>query len=471
MSESRQVLKNILGLGSAELISKAIAVVYTIYFLRIIGPEGNGIINFAKSFVQYFLIFVLLGFDQVGIIEVAKNRNSLNKYVDTIISLRLIIAFVCYISLFLTIYFFDDYFNISDLTFDVILIYGLNLFNFAFLITWVYLAVEKPKIIAVRTIITNSLNLIGIYLFVKDSTDVIPAVLVITLTVSINAIWFIIIYIKEFGKIRFNFDAKLWQTVFKSAFTIGVIWLVITLYHYINITMLGILTTDLETGLFAAAHSFLILMVMPAHIMQSIFFPKFSKIASNLDLQNLNSKFVKLLLFVGIYLSLTGIFYSDLIISVLGDKFASASEIMKYISITLFWTYATIAYFSPLIAQNKSKLVLIVNLVGLIINIISNYFLIPAYGAIGAGISTILCEMGVTIGMTIIYRNNYKHHFTLSILINILIGIIGFTPVLLSIYLDWNLYLTFALSTILYGLLFIGFKQVTIEELRRLLKK
>ncbi len=472
MSESRTILKNLFSFGSAELISKGLAVVYTIYFLRIIGPEGNGIINFAKSFVQYFLIFVMLGFDQIGTIEVAKNRNSMQEYVNAILSIRIVIALFGYLLLFLILTLFENYLQFSSLTTQVILIYGLNLFNIALLLSWVFLAIEKPQIIAVRSIISNFLNLIAVYLLVKSSDDVIPAVWLITLTLTLNSVWFMYVYLKKFGKkIYFLFDYDLWNRIIRDSFTVGMIWLIVTMYHYINITMLGFLTTKTETGLFSAAHSFLILMLLPSSIMQSIFFPKFSQTVENDDLKNINTKFMKLLMFVGVYLTFTGLCYSDLILSVLGKKYFDASIIMKYISITIFLTYSTITYFSPLIARKKANVVLYANLSGLVINVVSNIILIPMYGVIGAAISTIFSELTVTIVMTIIYKKFFQHHFTTNIITNLLIGLVGFSPFLLTYFYNLNGYITLFLSSILYLILILGFKLTTIEEIRRLLKK
>ncbi len=472
MSESRKVLKNLFSFGTAELVSKGLAVVYTIYFLRIIGPEGNGILNFAKSFVQYFLIFVFLGFDQIGIIEVAKNRNSMKDYVNAILSIRLIIATICYFLLFLFVTVFDNYIKINPLTTEVILIYGLNLFNYAFLLTWVFLAIEKPQIIAIRSLIVNLLNLIAVFLLIKSNDDLISAVWLITLTVTLNSIWLFYVYIKKFGeKVYFYFNYELWNKIIRASFTIGLIWIIVTMYHYINITMLGFLTSERETGLFSAAHSFLVLMLLPSQIVQSIFFPKFSKTENNDDLLSINTKFTKLLMFSGVYLTFTGIFYSDLILSILGDKYADGIILMRYISITIFITYAIITYFSPLIARDKSKIIIYANISGLVINIICNYLLIPLYGAIGAAISTIASELTVAIVMTIIYRKFFQHHFTFIIIKSFLIGLFGFTPVLLTICLDWNAYFTLFLSTILYFILVLSMKLVTIDELRRLLKK
>ena len=60
MNSGRRILKNIFSLTAAEVASKGFALVYTVYLIRKIGPENNGIFNFAKSLIQYFSIVVLL---------------------------------------------------------------------------------------------------------------------------------------------------------------------------------------------------------------------------------------------------------------------------------------------------------------------------------------------------------------------------------------------------------------------------
>jgi O-antigen/teichoic acid export membrane protein len=47
MSNSNQIVKNILSMGTAEISAKGLAVIYTLYLISTIGPESNGALSFA----------------------------------------------------------------------------------------------------------------------------------------------------------------------------------------------------------------------------------------------------------------------------------------------------------------------------------------------------------------------------------------------------------------------------------------
>ncbi len=168
MTVGKQILKNTFSLTAAELAGKGLAMVFTVYLIRTIGPANNGVFTVAKSFVQVFLVLVWLGFDQVAIREVAKEQSKLHKYMGSILILRLIIATICYLFIVVFVYAFGESFNYDIITQEVMLIYGLMLFGNVLFISWAFQAVERMHVLAVRSVLLYTLNLVGLIIFVKD---------------------------------------------------------------------------------------------------------------------------------------------------------------------------------------------------------------------------------------------------------------------------------------------------------------
>ncbi|MFA6570695.1 MAG: oligosaccharide flippase family protein, partial [Bacteroidota bacterium] len=182
MKQSKKILKNLFSLSVAEAANKGIVFVYNAYLARVILPEGFGIIGFATAYLMYFLLFVNLGFNTVGAREIAKDHSRTNKLVNTILTLRTIIAFVAYAVLFLTAFLLDKPMMVKW----VIWISGLNLFANAFLVDWVYHGNEKMEFLALRQVITSVLNLTGIILLVHQKDDVVIAMIVTVISTSLN---------------------------------------------------------------------------------------------------------------------------------------------------------------------------------------------------------------------------------------------------------------------------------------------
>ncbi len=470
MSVAKNIIKNIFSLSLAEIASKGLAFVYTIYLIRTIGPESNGILNFAKSLVQYFLILVALGYDQVGIREIAKDKSLIKKYVDLITSIRITISLISFILLFIVVQILII--NKPELAYNqhIIYIYSITLFSNAIMLNWFFQAIEKMEVIAFRTIGIYLLNFIGIILLVKSSEDLTTAVIIISLSMLINSIVMYIYYFRRYNKFSFNFDFKLWINISKEAFSIGLIFLISTLYNNIDITLLGLMRGDFETGIYGAAHQVIYFAILPSIILQGAFFPQISQRKTFEDRDRLISKFAKLQLLVG-YLAFGYLFFlADLAVDLLGDKYTNSNIILQYLAFTVLIQYMISIYFTPLISWKEEKKVVKANIIGLIINAILNIILIPKYGMYGSAFATILCEFGVLISMMYIFRNTHSRIYLLEILKFIPITIISFIP---FYFLKDTINPIFSIifSSIIYFGISLAFKIIDINEIKTIIRK
>ena len=96
MSSNKKIFKNMVFLTIAEIANKGMLFVSTAYLTRIILAEGMGIIGYANSILSYFLILVNLGFNIVGQREIAKFPELIKKYVNSIITIRLLLSIISF---------------------------------------------------------------------------------------------------------------------------------------------------------------------------------------------------------------------------------------------------------------------------------------------------------------------------------------------------------------------------------------
>ena len=146
MKQSRKILKNMFSLTVAEALSKGIVFIYNAYLARVIMPEGFGIIGFATAYLMYFLLFVNLGFNTVGTREIAKSHSNTDKYVNSIITIRIIFSIIAYALLFFSTYALDKPMMVKY----IIWISGINLFSNAILLDWVFYGNEKDGIFRIE---------------------------------------------------------------------------------------------------------------------------------------------------------------------------------------------------------------------------------------------------------------------------------------------------------------------------------
>ncbi|MBI5325564.1 MAG: flippase [Ignavibacteriae bacterium] len=463
MKSSKMIIKNMFSLTIAEVANKGIVFVFTAYLARVILPEGFGIISFANAILVYFLLFVNLGFNVVGAREISKSQEHITKYANSIITARTVIAFLAYAVLFIVTYFLDKPLLVKQ----TIWIAGINLFANAILLDWIYQGTEKMEFIAVRQVVTSLLNLIGVVLLVHSKNDVVIAMLVTVISTTLNSIWMLLLYVKMFGKIKFEFDWNFLKPILKSSLPISFSVFSGIIMNTMNTVMLSIFRTEHETGIYNAAYKILLLVIVPSVIIQNAFFPAISRSYTTEERINIIKKFSMLMFLFASILTLTSLTFSDFVITfTFGNKYSDSIVILRMLMITSLLVYYNVFCTVPLNGWNKEKEVMYSIIAGAVVSIVLNIILIPKYGPMGAAIGTISSEVIVGIFLTYnLFKTINKFYllpllkFTLFAVISCGLGYLAHINGLQSVFSG-------ILSVLIFALINILFKTVTFNEIK-----
>lgn len=399
-----RTLKNILSLSTAELASRLLSVVYSVYLARVLFVESYGIYGTAKYLVAYFVILATLGLDSIGTREVATKPKEMKNIVNNIFTLRLVLAFIGYILLAIITYFLDK----PPIEKATILLFGLNIFANNTLLNWVFQALEKLEVFAVRSIITNLLNFLGIILFVKNPSDIKLTAIIIVASASFNSILMIIYYIRNYQTLSLKFNFPLWKEYLKQSIPIGITFLLSGFYNYIPFFILNVKTNNYYSGLYTAAFNVLIVATLLSSVIQTVYYPIFSKKSSKEDRLSIIKQYSKLTFSIGTYLPMFLFVFADKIIMLFGKDYASAMPTIRLLMVSVLIIYYSITFFSPLIAWKYERKVIIGNFVGLIVNLILNLVLVPILFERGSAIAAIITEISVFIVFAIIFFPIFK---------------------------------------------------------------
>lgn len=401
MTTAKRLIKNLFSLSAAQIISKVIGLITTAYLARVIRPQGFGIIGFAAAFVSYFALMVNLGFDTLGVREAARNKDNIVKYVNNIITIRLIMATIGYALLVGVISLLDKPLLVKS----VLYITGLGLFSNAFLLNWVFQGIERMEIIAIGQVFTSMLSLAGILLLVHNPDDVFLAVIATVVSNAANTFLMIAIYIKRFGKIRLAFDMPFWKRMFAAALPMAFSAFMIAIYYNIDMVILGFMKTETEVGYYSAAYKILLLSLIPAGIILNVFFPQLSIANGNLNrMEFLMQKYSTAMFIVGALFSVMGIAFANQIVTIVfGSGFHQSIFLLQILMIDAILVYINMTYGNPLLAWNKETVYMYAIIVGGIGNIILNFILIPRYGATGAAVATVFSEALVLAGLSYLH--------------------------------------------------------------------
>lgn len=282
MSVAQGVIKNAFFLSIGQFTILATGIIWTALLARYIGPETYGIYAYAQSIVSILAIFVNFGFDQLLIRDVAQKLGLSNRYLVTVMLLKLFLSALIFGGFVIYGYLWKwsgertvimrlvtaSYFETSICGVLISLLYAHQAMK--------YDTLSKT----IRAILALGIGILAIQM--RKSF---PVILTMLLAISIFPILLNIYYVRKLifksgianTKSKWSFHFA-FQTLVKSI-PFAALSLIAVLYTNVVILLLRHLAKDDSViGNFAAAQRiYSMLFIVPAMFLQAIF-PAFSSI-------------------------------------------------------------------------------------------------------------------------------------------------------------------------------------------------
>lgn len=237
------------------------------YLFRTLGVETFGLINFATAFIQYFAIFTDFGFNLSATKYIAENRDDKEKVRDhfaNVLGAKLILFLIGLLVLIFIVNIFDT-FSVNKFVF--ILSYG-TILGSVLLPFWLFQGMEEMGYITKITIVTRTLAIIPVFIFVKSDEDY----LLVPFFYSIGAILSGVIglYVAHSKlKITIGFSILSFSSILKTLKESSVFFISrisVSLYTVSNTFILGLVLGNIAVGYYVAAEKLY-------SALQSMYFP------------------------------------------------------------------------------------------------------------------------------------------------------------------------------------------------------
>ena len=245
MNNSKSVTKNYLYNLIYQILLIIIPIITTPYVSRVLGADGVGKFSFSNSIVSYFVIFASLGFVYYAQREIAKYQDNKKKQTEIfweiiiVRSVSVLTALVVYFTVLALGVFKEEYILLM-------MILSVSILAVAFDISFLFAGNEVFS----KTVLTNTLlrilNVVAIFVFVKDRNDLWKYVLITALTGLIANVS-LAVYSKDF---LCKIEIKNLKPVrhIKPAVILVLPTSAISVYTYLDKTMIGVITgSDFET--------------------------------------------------------------------------------------------------------------------------------------------------------------------------------------------------------------------------------
>ncbi len=414
--------------------------------------------EYAILFNFSFLLNIILDFGvtQFNNKNIAQNNHLLTKHFSSLFSLKLVLGLV--------------YFVVTIL---LGLLFG---YDFRYMKLLAVLAVNQ---FLISMILYLRSSLLGLHLFKTDSfVSVADRVIMIFLCLGLLLQWFgieidimmfvysqtlgyfltaviafmTVYYKTEHFKLKWNWPFSL--MILKQSFPFAILVLLMTFYNRLDSVMLGVLLPEGEgseqAGIYAKAFRLLEAGNMIAYLFSIQLIPIFSRMIKHKEnVEQLVKLSFILLVTPALVVSIGCFFYSNELSAIINHG-VTDSAVEFSILMLCFTAVSTTYIFGTLLTANGNlKQLNSMAVIGILINLILNFILIPQYKAMGSAISSLITQF-FTAGIQIYFAYKiFKFKINYRLIIALLvfnIGIIIFNYASRSFTQNWMM--NFAMMSI-----------------------
>lgn len=369
------------------------------YSARLLGVDGVGKVNFAKSFILYFSMIAMLGMNYYGTREAAKLRDhkqKLSKYVHEMLMINFIsteVAYLILLILLLVIPKLQNYMLLLLINSTSIVLTGMGM-------EWLYQAMEEYRYIATRSMIFQVISICMMILLVRSKSDLYSYAWIMVFAGSGS-------YILNFINSRKYIEFRWYGNYEIKKHLVPILWLFamtvsIEFYTVLDSTMLGLLKGDIEVGLYTAAVRINKIVNTLITSFGVVLIPRLSYYIGKGKTNSLEVLIEKAYHFVFLFSvpACIGLYMlsDDIILLFSGRDFWRAACTMRLLTpIVLVIPFSVVTNLQIFVPMGKEKLILRSTCAGAITNFICNMLLIPKFSENGAAVATVLAETVVTI--------------------------------------------------------------------------
>ena len=418
MSTKKRLLTNFLSLASVQGMNFILPLITLPYLLLTLGPAKFGLYSFAQAFIQYFIIISDYGFSYVATRDISLARDDKRKIsviYSSVLFVKMLLLVLCFVVLILAILFIPK-FQTDSLIY--ILTFGMALGNVMFPV-WFFQGIEEMKVISILNVIAKTIFTVGIFIFVKDSSDLL---LVPTFNalgyITIGIISLYIVY-KRYG-INFTMPKKV-DVIhqLKEGWHVFVSNVMTSVYTISNTFILGFVANDTIVGYYSSAEKVVRAVAsIISPIVQTIY-PYLSKAldeSKEKAMWILNRVFLLITVLMGGLSILVGFGAKILVDVALGQEYENIIPLIQILSvlpIVLGW--ANVFGILTMINFNYKKELSYIYIAASILSIILMIILIPQFLEYGTAINVIVTETFATTLMALFIRKKGLHVWSLKL--------------------------------------------------------
>lgn len=388
------IIKNTVWLFADRILRMGVGMIVGVWIARYLGVQQYGLFNYATAFVALFSPFATLGLDNVVVRNIVRDSRDRERILGTAFWLKLLggvaslLLAVCFISVLRP--------NDQLMIFLVAILATVGIFQALDTIDfWFQSQVQSKYTVVAKNTAFVIVTLLKVFML-KMQAPLIAFAWATLAEFSLGAIGLAIAYrINGYSLWLWRWNFSVAKTLLKDSWPLILSGVTIMIYMRIDQIMLGQMIGDSAVGIYSAATRisevwYFIPTAVASSVSPAIFAAKDS--SEKLYYQRIK-QLLRLMVLISLAIALPMSLLSGTIITMLfGNGYAEAGQVLAihiWASLFVFMGVATSPWF---IAEGLTHFALRITLIGAIINVVLNIFLIPAYAGVGAAIATVISQ-------------------------------------------------------------------------------
>ena len=400
------------------------------YLSRILGAKQLGVFSYTSSVVAYFTLFAMLGTVNYGakvIASCSSNKRELSVSFFSIYAFQIfaclisMAAYICLVALTNQEYKFIAYIQV------------LSVIACAVNVNWLLFGLEEFAVVTIRNIFVKIAEVASILLLVKTESDLAIYILIMLGSTLVSNLIAFVLLKKYVSLVRIS-----WQDIkkhIKPNLMLFFPLLAISVYHIMDKTMLGAMSTYVESGYYYNSDKLINIPLCVINGVGVVMLPRVSNmIASGKheDVLKLLKTSLEMIVAVGVAMSVGIASVSNEFVPFFFGSGFDKCIFLTYVfaPILLIKGIVSTVRMQYLIPYGRDKEFLYSVCIGAVANLVLNLIFIPKYAALGAVIGTLGAEAIACITQLYNIRKEFDlRSYFVDSLVYVFLGVILFASV------------------------------------------
>lgn len=385
-------LRNLGWLVFDRVFRLGVSFVVTLWLARYLAPELFGVYNYAIAFTALFSVVATFGLQSVVVQYLVDKPEQQNSTLASAFAIQLVGGVIAFILSALVA--FNLVGNEPTVLVAVLLLSTINLFRFSDTVRYYFeFRVQSKRIVVTENLVFILIVLLRIAMILLELPLIYFVALLVLEGVLTTLAFFWLFGIQKLKALRF--DNSNFLSMLKVAWLLALSMGAVMLYMRVDQIMLASLLNQEAVGIYSAAVRISeIWYVFPTVIVGSVF-PRIIRelrhdaARANRQLDVLLTAFSIVSILVGL---LVGGYSTEIIVSLFGEDYRESASVLSIHVWSSVFVFSGILGGRWLVAMDMQKVLLVSTLIGVFVNVVMNYLMIPVYGVQGAAWATLVAQ-------------------------------------------------------------------------------